>query len=226
MFSNKSFYILLAFSRTGSTALENFFVSHDSFFHDKTRIPSLEIPPKEFIRDFFILNKDRPEKCLGFKCLYQQCDLDTIKSHILNCSNSRKIILYRKDVLHIALSKKIAEKTNQWHIQMGEEFKYTPPFRIDVDWLEDYIKRVKKTYQKWLDEAKEGNYIKVSYEDIFLKNTRKELEKIFSFLNVQEDVGEISFGLKRGNNRDTYKKLILNLDEIESHLKDIRYIHE
>lgn len=206
-------YVLLGLSRTGSTSLEHILNDQSEIYHDFTRLPNLkdEGERTNFVLNFERIHSDKPELIKGFKCLYYQYDNKNIVTHLTGNPSYKKIFLYREKIYKVVLSKAISRQTNQWHLKLGDEFKECEPFNIDIEWLKDNVYRMSVSYNEWVQRVT-GTCIQVSYEDLYLNRSEETFEKIFNYLEIENPVVDIKS--KRGNNEDTYKKLITNIDEI------------
>lgn len=195
-------YCLLAFSRTGSTALENCLTIHDRINHDMTRLPNVQ-DKRKWVSDFLKRSCDEPWD--GFKCLLYHYD-DYLKEDILKNSDVTKIILLRRNLFQSAVSKKVAEKIGNWHKVV--DYKPTEKFEIDEKWISSYVDFVKKNVQIWKSES--INYRVFYYEDIFYdKDTYKPILK---FLNI--DDAPFKYTIEKVNNYDNIKSIVTNYDQL------------
>lgn len=202
----KQYYCLLAFSRTGSTALEQVLSKHYDIFHDKTRLPTIA-DKRRWVLEF-------PERCnsiqksiCGFKCLLYHYD-EYIQNDILENIKFKKIILLRKNIFQAAISKKVAEKIGNWHIKI--DYNTIQPFEISKDWLFNYLNFVNKNINLWKSKSK--NYEIFYYEDIFFN--KEKYKPILDFLNIKEPI--LNYDIEKSNNYDTISNIVSNYKELEN----------
>lgn len=155
----KQIYCIVAFSRTGSTALERALSAHKDIYHDMTRIPSLK-DPISWVREFPKKCEDIPQSTCGFKCLMYQ--YKNLEEDILLNQKIKKIILIRHNIFEAAISKKVAESIGNWHTKI--DYSTVKPFEIPVAWFVPYIKLVKETTKNWINKS--VNYEVFYYEDL------------------------------------------------------------
>jgi hypothetical protein len=203
-------YCLLSFSRTGSTALEKVLGLHDDISHDFTRLPLVD-NKRKWVYDF--LDKDSDTKWHGFKCLLYQYD-HFLEKDILKNNNIRKIIVLRHDIFQAAISKKVAEKINNWHVKL--DYKNFEPFEIDKNWFVSYVKFVRENIRLW--ESVSSNYKVFFYEDLFFKE--ETYKPILEFLNIRDSV--LDYTIKKTNDYESLETLVKNLKELKNVYEQIK----
>lgn len=203
-------YCLVSFSRTGSTALEKALNSHDSIHHDFTRLPTVQ-NKKKWVNDF-LDRKDANIDWMGFKCLLYQFD-DNIEDSILRNKKFTKIILLRHDIFQAAISKKVAERINNWHVCVN--YDIIDPFTIDLKWFSNYIKLIKDISNRWVSVS--NNYKVFYYEDIFYQEDL--YDSVLQFLGVDETVKR--YEICKVNDYDKIKDIIINFKEIRNEYEQI-----
>ena len=196
-------YCLLAFSRTGSTALEKCLIKHNDINHDMTRLPSVA-NKREWVSNF--LKRKCDKKWDGFKCLLYQYD-ENLKEDILSNSNVTKIILLRRNIFESAISKKVAEKIGNWHrvIDYNQENK----FHIEENWLISYVDFVQRNVNIW--KSNSINYKIFYYEDIFYN--KETYKPVLDFLKIEDET--FDYTIEKVNNYDILKKIIINYESLQ-----------
>lgn len=204
-------YCLVSFSRTGSTALEKALNSHKCISHDFTRLPQVEDRVK-WVNDFLNRN-DTLLEWMGFKCLLYQFD-DWIVDYILQNEKFTKIILLRHNIFEAAISKKVAERINNWHIKV--DYNNVEPFSIDISWLTNYIKIIRFTMDEWVNKS--INYKIFYYEDLFFNE--EYYKPVIEYLSVGEI--PIKYEISKVNDYDSIKNIIINYEELENVYEKIK----
>lgn len=207
----KQYYCLVAISRTGSTALEKALGSHESIYHDMTRLPSLK-DSKKWVNDFQQRCEVLPQSWCGFKCLMYQ--YDSLEQDILTNPSFKKIILIRQNMFEAALSKKVAEAIGNWHTIV--DYSTVKPFEIPASWFIPYIKLVRQTTNNWIDKS--NNYEVFYYEDLFF--SPDTYQPVLDFLGLKESPHP--YTIQKSNNYRNIKNIITNYDQLKEEYEKIR----
>lgn len=167
-------------------------------------------------------------KYAGFKLFYNHPDDSTDREvwDILDAETDVKIIhIKRKNILRTYISKLVAEKTGAWNSSQEKDEKKSLDKKVFVDidhCLRELrtLKELETEYgpQKYSHHA----YIELFYEDL-VDNTGAELDRLFSFLELDtHSIEKRKLNLKR-QNPEKMKNLVINYEEFEQSISSSEF---
>lgn len=224
-FSKSNKFVIFAHPRSGSTSLAR--VLDESVdvemslepFHPKYK----EWNPSERNYSKFIIDTKTLDIALdeifskynAIKVLNYQFT-EEIYFHLLSNKDLKMVFLTRKNLFDAAISNAVATQVGKWH--KDEKANYDNLKSIDPqvigNWME-YVGDLNKTYLKYLEDNRDGDFIHVLYEDLYSEDFAKSklvLEKVCKFVSIAmpSDEAMNKFMIPKNakiNSDDIYKKI-------------------
>jgi LPS sulfotransferase NodH len=246
-------FIILADARTGSNLLSCFLnlqkniLCHAEIFNlgnnRKATIPEEEIEidpihlcwklrhkpvkwkhPQDLLEK---LIKDKENKTMGFKLLYNQAiSLNNIfKFDLINYikeNNTKIIIIERKNKFLKNLSLQKAIMTKCFATQNPNDIKLTK-IRFNLDNYKYHLQYAEGINKKYKEYFNQNNiqYIETSYEDITGTNKENNLKNILEFIGENtENTRSINEVKMLKQNLFTLEEEIINIEDLKIFLKD------
>lgn len=161
------------------------------------------------------LQSGKSDVLVGSKVVFGEVDERTINK-IIDDSNTAVILLYRRNLLRMAISSFLAGAIGQWHIFNERErvkLKNTiivDPFDLHASMI--HVEHQVRHVKKWLTTR--GNTMTVLYEDL----NKVSLEAVCAFLNLPKPASVVPTTIKQMT--PEYYKAITNLSDIELKFRD------
>ena len=154
---------------------------------------------------------------IGFKLMLSQLKKFPKLKELLVERNIKVIHVTRENILKTLISRKLVRVRKVFHSKVE-----LPPLKVKLN-TRKLIKRLEKIQhdnQEWKNIFSKNPYVNVSYES-FTNNKTKELENLFTFLDVNPDY-TLTSDFKKIN-PNSVKDIIINYDEVCSCLKGTEY---
>lgn len=223
-------FAIVAFPRTGSTALSNWFrdldihLGYEPFRPDKWNHQTVMIKPVLF--EYY-----NRLKVHGIKHITSHiphlANLELLDT--LNSMNVKTIFLSRYNMVMSTISLFLAKQSDTWEIQHRDipiDFSYTnfKPSAIPVEEIEAHIEWQSKNLDDY-NLPKRQNLFRIEYEDIFMSSERTMLHNIdllLDFIDIPKsgicfDLAKTHFNPKKKQNTPAIYKSIPNWEEIREH---------
>lgn len=227
-------FVIFAGARTGSTSLAKVLGESPDVkmaiepFHPKfSQWNPGEKNYSEFIKNSSTMKQVLEElftKYNAIKVLDYQFPED-IYSELLGRKDLRIIYLRRKNLVAKALSALIAHQTGEWHKSNKTDlYENLQPLNIqELEEMINYSRELNKTYETFLENNREGEYLPLFYEELYSESfdkNRKTLETICEFLDIALSPDE---PIKRHMTPEEAK---INYDQIYKKLPNYKEIEE
>lgn len=167
-------------------------------------------------------------KYAGFKLFYNHPDdsKDREVWDILDSNTDVKIIhIKRKNILRTYVSKLVAVKTGAWNSGQENDQKedLDKKVHIDLNHCLNELRTIKKLEAEFnTDKYPNHEYIELFYEEL-VENTVDELNKLFSFLKIENQrIEKRKLDLKR-QNPEKMKNLVINYEEFEQAISNSEF---
>ena len=230
LFGNKNYrkLVILGRQRTGSSLLMMLLHAHSKVDMQSEVFRLLDGKScKTVWRETF--SKKLPWiKYAGFKLFYNHPDDSEDREvwEILNADTSVKIIhIKRENILRTHISRLVAIKTGAWNSRQEIDTTEVLDKRLTVD-IADCLRELReiKKVESQFDKNRFPNheYIELSFEDL-IQDTGSQMERIFSFLQLNNEKTEkAKVNLKR-QNPEKIKNLVLNYDEFRASITNSEF---
>ncbi len=220
-------FVIYGQSRSGSTLLVELLNTHPAvccdgeLFNEKaTQLPSRMLLTlfKAFPFPYLSYMRQRVGVCsYGFKLLFYQVPRARYVMKALALAGWKFVHVYRRNIVHQALSSLIAQETQRWH---RREHDVTRDIRvhISIPQLQRELDARRRWRERENDLIKSIEHIEVCYEDGLEheENWTDTADKVAGFLNLASFVpGHVA--LQRIVDRG-YEDLIENFAELERYL--------
>lgn len=188
-------------------------IYHPAFINkyasDGTAIQDLRDKPSIYMDMLVAQSKDA--KLVGGKVIFGEVD-ERIINRIIDDEKTAIVLLYRQNLLQMAVSSVIAGRLGQWHI-FKESERVTLPERLYIDPLDIHgqlimVEHITKALHRWLSGRQ--NWTDICYEDL---SNLTALNWVLTFLNL-EPVQLFTPKTIKQTGVDYYNK-IKNVDELE-----------
>jgi LPS sulfotransferase NodH len=211
--TNYKKFIIITRSRTGSNLLISLLDSHPNVEANEELFNRIHGRSCKSIWNEVFCKKPKRIKQVGFKIFYYH-PLDSsdrsVWDYIKNDKSIYIIHLKRHNLLRTLISKKIAEKTNNWSQTSSHNRSNTPPKLIMFDkdeFFEDF-----ETTKKWETETdiefSNHKILSVVYEDL-ISDIKGSMNNMQNYLDLE--TFELTTKLKR-QNPEKLKDLVQNYD--------------
>lgn len=163
----------------------------------------------------------RRAKVVGFKYFLDQTR--RIEKCVLLNPEVKKIILKRRNILRMEISRQIAMKTQVW-VSFDERRELTA-IRFDIEQFWDQADLCKKSGNEM--EAKiveEGQcFCEVYYEDLMGSKAKESLDKIFDFLGLRKHLIDTDKISMKKQNPFPVKEIVENYEELSASLSGTEF---
>ena len=228
VFGYKSYnkFIIISRSRTGSTFLIQLLNSHPNIVAQGELF--LHLNQKSTIEIWNKIFSYYPHKIkyVGFKLFYYHpvdSENKDIWKYILNDKSIKIIHLVRHNMLRTIISRKIANKTSQWHIQDTRDKIKTTEKKVTIN-IEECIEEFNKI-RKWETETRNyflnHEFFEISYEDLEFKKDLV-LKDLLNFMNIR--FYKTSSNVQK-QNTEKLEELIINYTELKTDLEQTEWAY-
>ncbi len=167
-------------------------------------------------------------KHAGFKLFYNHPDDSTDREvwDILDSNTDVKIIhIKRKNILRTYVSKLVAVKTGAWNSgqESGKKNSLDKKVHVNINHCLSELRTIKKletVFSK--NKYPNHDYLELFYEEL-VENTSNELDRLFSFLNIENQrIEKRKLDLKR-QNPEKMENLVINYEDFEQSLSNSEF---